>query len=217
MNTFFPSKAIYNSYRPVLLKAFSQSGAKFTLPKGALISCDGEVNNYVYLICSGCISHSFVDENGNVRILLLLSTGDVFGEITLLQEDEDKVITTAITPVILKRINKIEFFDILKTNPTYTKAIMQLHSTKIRILMAQIKDTAYCNISQRLYNLLLRLAHQHGTSVPSGIRIKYPFTHEDFSQMLGSTRSTITRELSKLEKEGKICKVHRHIIVMHCK
>ncbi len=90
MNTFFPSKAIYNSYRPVLLKAFSQSGAKFTLPKGALISCDEGTNNYVYLICSGCISHSFVDENGTIRILLLLSTGDVFGEITLLQEDEDR-------------------------------------------------------------------------------------------------------------------------------
>lgn len=93
------------------------------------------------------------------------------------------------------------------------KSIMQLHSTKIRILMAEIKDASYCPMKQRLYNLLVRLAHQHGQEEADGLRISYNFTHEDLAQMMASTRSTITRGLAALKKEGKI-DIDRHAITV---
>lgn len=213
MDTFFSSIDFCNTYRNNLLQAFSGKGTCFNVEKKSVIVYDGDRHNYVYLIHAGCISHSFLDAQGNTRIVLLLSRGDIFGEVTLLQGDDDKVITRAITPVQLERISKETFFKTLQENPASMKSIMQLHSTKIRILMAEIKDASYCPMKQRLYNLLVRLAHQHGQEEADGLRISYNFTHEDLAQMMASTRSTITRGLAALKKEGKI-DIDRHAITV---
>lgn len=215
MNTFFSNPAICKSYRTRLLQTFSGNGTVHTFKKKTIIQYDGHELDYVYLIRSGCVKQYFLDEMGNIKTLLLLTAGDIFGEITVLQQDQDKVSTCAITDTTLEKITAATFFSLLGQSPAAYEAIMQMHSNKIRILMAQIQDAAFNSITEKLQNLLIRLAHQHGQPVEQGIKITYPFTHDELAAMISSTRSTVTKELNRLKKEQFITLDHHYIIVQN--
>ena len=65
---------------------------------------------------------------GNIKTLLLLTAGDIFGEITVLQQDQDKVSTCAITDTTLEKITAATFFSLLGQSPAAYEAIMYTHS-----------------------------------------------------------------------------------------
>ncbi len=79
--------------------------------------------------------------------------------------------------------------------------------------MAQVQDSSFCDTVYKLKNLLIRLSYQHGAEVPGGTRIIPRFTHEDLARMISSTRSTVTKKMKVLEKEGFI-EVANHFIIL---
>lgn len=213
MTTFFSAPSICEKYRSDILHFFSGKGVLRTYAKKSVIKYDGNTLDHIYLIREGCIQQYFLDDCGNKKILLLLIAGDIFGEISLLQQDEDKVITAAITPAVIEKIKAPAFFSQIDENPELSLAIMRMHSNKIRILMAQIQDSSFCTTTLKLRNLLIRLAHQHGKPTSKGIQIGYSFTQNELADMLSSTRSTITKCLTQLKKENVIEMENHHIII----
>ncbi|NEQ28547.1 MAG: Crp/Fnr family transcriptional regulator, partial [Microcoleus sp. SIO2G3] len=61
--------------------------------------------------------------------------------------------------------------------------------------------------------LLLWLKQEFGQRVAQGTRLSVRFTHQDLADACCTTRVTVTRELSKLQKQGKITFDSQHHIV----
>jgi len=170
--------------------------------------------DYLYLILDGKVIQYFLDVEGRERIILILSAGDLFGEITMIQGDYDQVITKAYTFVKVCKINKSDLMRYLEENPKLYDSILLMVTTKFRILMSQLYDNAYFDVKQRLYRLLKRLSVQHKVRVKGGNKIDLKLTHEELASMIGSTRSTVTRLLKELEEEGAITRKGKYIIVL---
>ncbi len=66
-----------------------------------------------------------------------------------------------------------------------------------------------------LLRLLGWLAKRFGQEVEQGQLIDLRLTHQDIAELIGSTRVTVTRLLSDLEKQGIIQRVQRQFIVLH--
>ena len=88
-----------------------------------------------------------------------------------------------------------------------------LISNKFKILMAQLHDSSFLDVSLRLRNLLERLAVQIGIPCEEGIKINMRFTHENLAYMINSTRSTVTKKLAELEEQDFISFKNKYIIV----
>src|SRR5690554_1904010 len=114
--------------------------------------------DYVYLIIDGKIKQYFIDYSGIEKTILLLSSGDMFEEITMIQEDYDLVITETLTSTSVCKIKKDTFYTFLKNNPSLYNDILIMVTTKFRILMAQVYDFSFYDTKNRLYFLLKRLA-----------------------------------------------------------
>jgi CRP-like cAMP-binding protein len=56
----------------------------------------------------------------------------------------------------------------------------------------------------RLLRFLNWLAERFGDRVEGGRLIRVRLTHQEIAESIGATRVTITRELSELERQGKI-------------
>lgn len=192
---------------------FSGKGTTFVFHKKTIIENGGKPVDSVYLVKKGIIQQYFLDRNGNTKILLILTRGDLFGEITLFQQDNDLVITQAHGDVEVEKIPADLFSSLLVKNPEVYYYIALMLSNKTRIIMAQVKDASFCDSTQKLKNLLTRLSYQHGESVAGGTRIIHRFTHEDLASMISSTRSNITKKMKVLEDEGFIEIRNHHIIV----
>jgi len=202
------------SYRKTILEHLKDIGVEMVFEKGSLIEFEFKKLDYLYLILDGKVIQYFLDVEGRERIILILSAGDLFGEITMIQGDYDQVITKAYTFVKVCKINKSDLMRYLEENPKLYDSILLMVTTKFRILMSQLYDNAYFDVKQRLYRLLKRLSVQHKVRVKGGNKIDLKLTHEELASMIGSTRSTVTRLLKELEEEGAITRKGKYIIVL---
>ena len=53
-------------------------------------------------------------------------------------------------------------------------------------------------------HLFERLAAEHGVPAPNGVRIDVRLTHNDIASLIGSTRETVSLEMSNLLKAGRL-------------
>jgi CRP/FNR family transcriptional regulator len=59
-------------------------------------------------------------------------------------------------------------------------------------------------LSERLVNLFNRLALEHGRPVEGGVEITIRLTHADLASLVGSTRETVSLELARLIRAGRL-------------
>ncbi|MGE5631914.1 MAG: Crp/Fnr family transcriptional regulator [Caulobacteraceae bacterium] len=213
INTATYAKPVCSIYRNALYSFFSGKGTIIVFKKKSIIEYGGKPVKHVYLIRKGVVQQYFLDQDGNVKTLLILTKGDLFGEITLFQGDKDLVITQAHGDVEVEKIPADLFTSLLEENPQIYYHISLMLSNKARIFMAQVKDSSFCDSAHKLKNLLVRLSIQHGEAVNGGVKIIHRFTHEDLARMISSTRSTVTKKMKILENEGFIEIINHHIIV----
>ncbi|MFZ7103268.1 MAG: Crp/Fnr family transcriptional regulator [Peptococcaceae bacterium] len=213
LNLFELFQLKYN-YKEPILQNFLGKGEKIYFEKKKIIEPGYKMLNYVYLILTGRVRQYFLDSFGYEKTILILSPGDIFGEITLFQEDLDRVVTEAIEDTMVVKISKGEFLSTLKKHPELYDAILKMVTTKFRILMDQIYDLSYYSTKDKLINLLKRLAKQNGEKIECGIKINIKLTHYDIAKMIGTTRETITKLLPSLKRDKIIDIKDKYIIVL---
>lgn len=77
----------------------------------------------------------------------------------------------------------------------------------------RLVEMATQQVEQRVANALLRLINQTGRKVEGGIEIDFPITRQDLSEMTATTLHTVSRLLSKWEKQGLVASRRKHIRV----
>lgn len=214
MSDFLRNYNIDYSYKDSLLEFFSAEGVQCKFKSEDIIEEINSDLNYVYYIEYGIVKQSFLYSNGKEKTIFVLSTGDLFGEITLIQGDSEMVFAQAETNCSLRKIEKERFFQLIERNLNLNRDIMTMLTTKLRILMYQLHDSAYYNTKSNLLNLLIRLSIQHGESYEDGTLILLNLTHEKIANMINSTRSTITKLINELENENLIRREKVGIIVL---
>lgn len=200
-------------YRNVLIEHFKDIGQITAYKKDSLIEFEYKKLDYVYLILDGVVKQFFLDPNGSEKIILLLSKGDMFGEITMFQKDYDRVITKAYSPTVLGKIERHVLYEYLHKHPSVYDIFTLMITTKFRLLMSRIYDNSYLGTKERLLSLLKRLSVQLGCVNETDDELSINFTHEELANMIGSTRSTVTKLIKKLESEGKLTRRGKKIII----
>lgn len=77
----------------------------------------------------------------------------------------------------------------------------------------RVMEMATQQVEQRVANALLRLINQTGRPVEDGIEVDFPITRQDLSEMTATTLHTVSRLMSKWEKQGLVSSRRKRIIV----
>jgi CRP-like cAMP-binding protein len=68
-------------------------------------------------------------------------------------------------------------------------------------------------VERRVARTLLRLAHEAGRRVESGVEIDFPISRQDIAEMTGTTLYTVSRLLSAWEERGVVRGGRQRVIV----
>lgn len=191
----------FGDFRKYHLQFFGKAGVREEFPRKTVIMTEDRHGKYVHLIVSGRVRQYFINHDGAERAILLLSEGDLFGEVTAFRMDMDQVITETLTPVTVRRMQVDDFFKMLNCSDKIVFSFSLMFSNKMRIMMAQIQDSSFCTVEERLKNLLLRLSVQQGVPTPDGILIPHKYSQEEIAGMISSSRSTVSRKMKLLAEE----------------
>lgn len=165
----------------------------------------GEVPRSVYVIKSGVVRVYNIAENGEERIIELLTAGDilpvawVFGSsnVSLYYYD-------AFSDVEAYVCSKAEYMDILKQyklEANYISLLVKRYTATTMHINALLQTHAQNKIAQGLQYLVL----SHGKKMLSGkYKIDIRLTQQDLANLVGVTRETAAVELNRLRDKKVI-------------
>lgn len=173
----------------------------------------GDHAESVYFIESGQIKLLVHSPAGKECLLAIHTAGDIFGESCLAKRGKRMETATAMEDSVVKRIPCLNFFMCLSSD-SRLEGFAQYLVVRVAEQQQLIASLATVDSEQRLGSTLLLLAHKLGKHDLRSIRIERKVTHQELSEMVGTTRPRISEFMHKFRQLGLIeTSAEHHLIV----
>ena len=163
----------------------------------------GDQDEMVYFIEAGQIKLLMLSSEGKECLLAIYSDGDIFGELCLSGLGARLETATAMKATILKQIPCAQFFARLARD-SLAEGFVRYLAVRIADQQQVIANLVTVDSEQRLGQTLLQLARNMGKKDPHSTRIELKITHEELSEMVGTTRPRISLFMQRFHNLGLI-------------
>ena len=188
--------------RASLLRETANSRSVKVARHANVYSC-GDRDEMVYFVESGQIKLLMLSSEGKECLLAIHGEGDIFGELCLSGLGARLETATAMQTTVLKQIPCSQFFARLSRDALYEGFVRYL-AVRIADQQQIIANLVTVDSEQRLGQTLLQLARTMGKKDPRSIRIELKITHEELSEMVGTTRPRISLFMQRFHNLGLI-------------
>jgi CRP/FNR family transcriptional regulator len=158
----------------------------------------------VYLLKKGTIKILTLDEEGNEVTKDILLQGDIFGEITLADNTNNRnEFARAASPEVSVCSFKVSDFEkVLRENPMlairYTKQV----GDKLKAMENRFTDLVFKDVRTRLIEFLRNYAIHNGQKESNAFVTNHFFTQQDIASLIGASRQTVTSLMNELVEKN---------------
>ncbi len=173
-------------------------------PAGEIVCQHHGQDGKVVLVKSGVVAMSFNNEDGSDRIHFLGGAGYVFGFRSCISGRPYGGALTAVEPSVLYKIPSAFVMEQMQKDAQFFRFVMYGEYERGLAYSRKLEFLALPTGAQKAASLLLSLAAK--TGVPEGAiqRIPLRLTHDIIAKMIYSDRVTVSRILSRFEKEKMV-------------
>ena len=170
--------------------------------RNELIFLEDDPGEGMFIIRQGRVKVSKSSADGREQILHILKEGDIFAEVVLFDQGVYPATAEAVeeTRVWLLRNGDMEV--LLQNHPKLAVNLLRLMGRRLRQAQLLIRDLALHDTCGRLAGLLLRFARREGERTERGIVLDLDLTRQELASMIGTSRETVARILSRFQREG---------------
>ena len=159
---------------------------------GTTIFSKDEPGTGLFAVSSGVVKISVPSADGREAVLNLVSEGEIFGEIALLDGRPRTASAIAMTDCELIAIDRRDFLSLVQAEPKIALGLIALLCARLRWAGQQFEEHVFLNLPSRLAKVLVRLS-QKAEATP-GPR-KLAITQRELSMLTGTTRESINKQL----------------------
>jgi CRP/FNR family transcriptional regulator, cyclic AMP receptor protein len=195
------------------LRQETLNSSAVTIAKHDHVYTCGDNDKLVYFIESGQIKLLMLSPEGRECLLAIHTAGDIFGELCLSGIDGRLETAIAMEETVIKQIPCSKFFARLGRDALF-EGFVQYLTVRIADQQQVIANLVTVDSEQRLGKTLLNLARTMGKKDPRSIRIELKITHEELSEMVGTTRPRITMFMQRFRNLGLIETNADHFLII---
>jgi CRP/FNR family transcriptional regulator, cyclic AMP receptor protein len=184
-----------------------------TIAKHDHVYTCGDHDELVYFIESGQIKLLMLSPGGKECLLAIHAAGDIFGELCLSGLGARLETAIAMEETVIKQIPCSKFFARLGSDALF-EGFVQYLAVRIADQQQVIANLVTVDSEQRLGQTLLQLARTMGKKDPRSIRIELKITHEELSEMVGTTRPRISVFMQRFRNLGLIETNADHFLII---
>jgi len=174
------------------------------IKKDEYIFMEEDPSGWFYILSSGRVKIVKHSQSGKDLILEIISPGDVFGGVAVLDKKPFPASAQAMEPVSVVRISRRNLFDLMEEHPILKLAIVKSFSDRLRNAHETLKNIATERVERRIASLLLKLSEKVGIDDKGYKKLDFPLTRQEIAEMVGTTVETCIRSMSKFQKEGRV-------------
>lgn len=196
---------LFSEFNNTDLQALADVVLMRQVPQDAVILHADEEGDALFIILKGRVTVTMNSEDGKSVILAILKDGDFFGEMSLLDGKSRSATVTATEPTELILLRRPDFLACLETHPEITEKLLVTLAIRLRRTNRQVESLALLNAYGRVAGVLLQLAEDEGVRAEDGtITIQARPILREIANMAGTTRETVSRVFTDLERRGYI-------------
>jgi len=196
------ANALFRDLPPAVLDELNALGYVCTMTSGDILYLQGDPGDGLFLILSGTVRISAMGPDGQELHLNTLSSGDVMGEIALMDGGPRTATATATGSGTLFCIDRADFLKLVAREPDVTWQLLQLLCRRVRWTSTLLADSAFLSPEARLAKRLLALAAASSHAVEGGLELR--ISQSDLAGYLNLTRQFVNRLLRSLEDSGVV-------------
>lgn len=205
---------VFEDLKPEEMAALVQAALRKTYEKGAVIFGQGQGADRMFLIKAGRVKLSKLTEVGHEITLDIRKAGDFLGESMLLEDADYPLTATCLEATLSCGFRKADFERLILENPNIGLQVIKNLSKRIAWLTGRVGSLSCTHLEERLYEVLVNVAREHGERRGAGVAIQFPLTHEELGFLVGAHRVSITKALKSLKKSGKILQTGKTLILL---
>lgn len=178
--------------------------ARKRYPKDGVVFFENEAGDSLFMIALGRIKVTILGDDGREIILSVLSPGEFFGEMALLDNEPRSATAIAAEDSELLCLSRAEFEAVLGHNPSIMSGLIKVLTARLRHANHQISTLALLDVYGRVARVIVELGRDEGKRLKDGrIAFQRP-THQEIANRIGTTRETVTRMLKDLQRQSLI-------------
>jgi CRP/FNR family transcriptional regulator, cyclic AMP receptor protein len=182
---------------------------------GMHVFMQGDPVENVYFIHEGRIKVYKTDFQGREQIVNVLQPGDMFPHQGFFRKGNYPAHSEVVEDAVITFIPINSFENFLIQNPEITIKLFRVLGDLIVDLQGRLEEKLLHNTHEQIVLLLLRLAKMHGEDTEDGWRqLHTQFTNQELANMIGTSRETVNRSISKLKKQNMVRVSDKHFLVL---
>jgi len=182
------------------------------LKKSQMLFAERQSIEKIYIVLEGKVTMYRLSEKGQKRVIFILNKGEIINEV-IFDNLTASINCEGFEDSEIMSISKVDLLNIMKQDFKLTEVILYSMSKKIRRLYRQIKNTVPTKMDKRVAAKLWELSKDYGVETEEGVLINVKISITYLADMLGSSRETISRAVSELEKMDIVKIKNRKFIV----
>jgi CRP/FNR family cyclic AMP-dependent transcriptional regulator len=168
-------------------------------PKNSTVVAAGDPADALYVVISGRLKVMMSDKEGREVILAILSQGDFFGEMGLIDQAPRSATVVTIEPCELLTITQADFTKCLQKNFELTMNVILGLVKRLREADKKIGSLALMDVCGRVARLLMEMAE-----TIDGQKVVTKLPKQQIAKMVGATREMVSRVMKEMETGGHI-------------
>lgn len=173
--------------------------------RGSHVFMQEEPIENVYFIFEGKVKVYKSDINGKEQIVAILKKGEMFPHVGFFRKGNYPAYSEVLENATLVVVPISQFENVLLENPELSIKVFKVLGEKIVDLQERLEAQILNNTYEQIIKLLITLGKKHGENLPDGfVKLKAEFTNRDLANMIGTTRETVSRTLTKMKKDELI-------------
>lgn len=182
--------------------------------KGEIIYFSSSDVPRIYLLKRGNIKIISIDENGNETIKEILQKGDLFGELTLENDNQTNEYAKVLTnEVSICSFLLSDFEALILKNPNLALSYTKFVGLKLKRLKRNYSNLVSKDARTRLLTFLQEWAQKEGVFDGNSVTIDNYLTQSDLAQLICTSRQTATQLLNELEVSGLLAYNRKQITI----
>ena len=172
----------------------------------AAVFRQGDPADAVYAIVGGDghVRVGAIDRRSKSLMVELFRSGDIFGEIGVIDGGTRSAAAVVEGRVKLARVPRTAFLDALSRSPALGEALCRSLAQRLRRTFELFQDASFETLEVRLARQVLYLADREGRQVEQGTRLSSRLRQADLADLLGATTRSIITILNAWRAAGLV-------------
>jgi CRP-like cAMP-binding protein len=179
-----------------------------------MIFSEGEPGDELYIIQKGTVKIVKIVDNKEV-LLAVLKTGDIFGEMALLESKPRSAGAAAYEDCVVLAVNRTNFARMIETHSQIIARLTTLLAERIWFIYKQLANTLIADPRSRMYDALLIQLEKDRIDLTSGRSHIFNFGPLELFNMVGLSRQEGMRVFRGMMETGRIQVIQDKVMVMN--